>query len=492
MTETFSRQSRPGLIDRKSLGDIMLIIAGCLIVSLAGCLFEPASLSQAWAFLLPAGISAAAGLALRLLAKPDRPLVRHWDALTVVTGWLWGFFIGALSFWLLCQLTPVQALFESVSGWTTTGLSVMDVEAQSRLILFYRSFMQYCGGLGFLLMMAMLIQNRQSAALYAAEGHADWLVPNLMATARTILKIYLLFLAGGILAYMLAGVTFFDALCTTMCALSTGGFANYGASVGHWHSAAISLITIVLMIAGTTNFLILALLLKGRFRRVSRITEVRLGAVILVIATAGISLLLMDAFGLAWPAALLESLFEAVSALSTSGFSLMSYTGWPPAAIGIMIVLMLCGGGLGSTAGGIKLFRVAIASRLVTNRIMKKADPARQVLTPSITTPQRTGAISDSQFKDAAGFILLYLVIFLTGSILLAASAGCSMQDAFFEFASSLGTVGLSVGVTSAAASAGTLLIEITGMILGRLELFLVFTALITLGRRLFRPGSLN
>lgn len=218
----------------------MLIIAGCLIVSLAGCLFEPASLSQAWAFLLPAGISAAAGLALRLLAKSDRPLVRHWDALTVVAGWLWGFFIGALPFWLLCQLTPVQALFESVSGWTTTGLSVMDVEAQSRLILFYRSFMQYCGGLGFLLMMAMLIQNRQSAALYAAEGHADWLVPNLMATARTILKIYLLFLAGGILAYLLAGVSFFDALCTTMCALSTGGFANYGASVGHWHSAAIS------------------------------------------------------------------------------------------------------------------------------------------------------------------------------------------------------------------------------------------------------------
>lgn len=151
-----------------------------------------------------------------------------------------------------------------------------------------------------------------------------------------------------------------------------------------------------------------------------------------------------------------------------------SYDAWPPLAIGVLIVVMLIGGGIGSTAGGMKLSRVYLMLRLAGMCIQRQLSTTRRVEAPSYTKAQGKTPIDSGLIVETAGFLVCYLGIFITGSLLLTLTAGCGLEEGMFEFASSLGTVGLSIGLTGPAAGAGTLIVEICGMILGRLEIFIV------------------
>lgn len=177
--------------------------------------------------------------------------------------WGSGVVAGAVPFVMGGQLSVVQELFEAVSGWTTTGLSAMDVTHTPMIFLFHRSFMQYCGGLGFIMMMLIFISNKQSMNLYSAEGHPDKIMPNIKKTARAIFIVYNAFLVIGSIAYRLAGMDWFDSICHCMCSLSTGGFSTKLASIGHYDSVAVEAITIVLMLIGTTNFAALIVEMAG-------------------------------------------------------------------------------------------------------------------------------------------------------------------------------------------------------------------------------------
>ena len=178
--------------------------------------------------------------------------------------------MGALPFVLSGLLNPIQAVFEAVSGWTTTGLSVMDVEATPYIFLFHRGFMQFCGGLGFLMMMIIFVQGKQAMALYSAEGHPDKLLPNIRKTAQTICIMYCGFLVVGVLMYLVCGMNLFDSIIHTMCSLSTGGFSTRADSIGYYDSPAIEAVTIVQMLVGTTNFAALLLLTKGKIMQFIR------------------------------------------------------------------------------------------------------------------------------------------------------------------------------------------------------------------------------
>lgn len=487
--------------DCSNRGRLMVMIGLLVIAPLAILPFYPQDMGNTIFFLLPGLLSILAGCLVCAFGKretyfsADRLTAQRHSNNTVLFTWFWGIAVGAMPFFLSGQLRVVQSLFESVSGWTTTGLSVMDVTQTSRIFLFYRSFMQYCGGLGFVLMMVMLVSGKRSMDLFNAEGHPDKLMPNLKQTAQTIFEMYIIFLILGTVAYVVCGMPLFDSLCHAMCSLSTGGFSTKLSSIGEYHSLSIEIVTIVLMLIGTTNFAVLLLLLRGKWRQAAKVSEVRFLFLLMLIFVPLMALSLSGELGMGLGEGLRHGLFNAASALSTTGYATMSYESWPSFAIGLMILLMLIGGGIGSTAGGLKLTRVYLILRMIGLNIKWKLLPQRCVDAPTYVKAQGRTKIDEELCSDTVGFVGCYLLLFVAGVLLLTMTAGCGLEKAMFEFASALGTVGLSIGLTGPATNNATLIVEMVGMILGRLEIFIVLTGayyglheIRFLVRKLFRP----
>lgn len=488
------RHFHAGILSRVFALIGLLVAAPVLIVP-----FYPEEAGYAASFLLSSAALLLLSLLLLAFGRADsaslgwRETIQR-SSLTVLAAWGAGILAGALPFVFSGQLGPVQALFESVSGWTTTGLSVMDVRRTPHIFLFHRGFMQYCGGLGFILMMLLFVQGKQAMNLYSAEGHPDKLMPSLGKTAWTIFLMYLFFLLCGTVAYVLCGMPVLDSLIHAMCALSTGGFSTEADSIGAYKSVPIEAVTLVLMLIGTTNFSVLLLLLRGRLRRAARVSEVRFMFGLLALTVPLVTGSLFGGLYMGLGESLRSALFNVVSALSTSGFSTMVYTDWPPFAIGILILLMLIGGGIGSTAGGLKMTRVYLLARIAGQNFRQRLTPARCVHAPTYTRAQGRMPIDAALVGDTVGFAGCYLLLYAAGSLLLTLTARCTLTEAMFEFASSLGTVGLSIGLTHPGTNAPTLLVEIAGMLLGRLEIFIVFIGLYSgfavLRRRIARTGK--
>lgn len=455
-----------------SRGKLMALTGVLVAVPLIILPFFPEDAKYLPAFALPALISFLIGTVVCLLGRSAPGS----GSLTVLFAWIWGIGMGALPFILGGQLSALQAVFESVSGWTTTGLSVMDVPSTPKIYLFHRSFMQFCGGLGFVMMMLLIAPDKRSMDLFQAEGHPDKLAPSLRRTARTIFSMYSGFLLAGTAAYRAVGMGIFEGLCHAMCALSTGGFSTRLGSIGEYQSLPIELVTILLMLVGTTNFAVLLLLVRRKWRQAFRVSELRFMLLLLALFIPVTAVSLSSGLGMGLGESFRRAAFDVASALSTTGYSTMSYDTWPPLAIGGLIVVMLIGGGIGSTAGGMKLSRVYLMLRLVGLCIQRQLSPTRRVEAPSYTKAQGKTPIDSGLIVETAGFLVCYLGIFIAGSLLLTLTANCGLTEGMFEFASSLGTVGLSIGLTGPAAGAGTLIVEICGMILGRLEIFIVLT----------------
>lgn len=169
-----------------------------------------------------------------------------------------------------------------------------------------------------------------------------------------------------------------------------------------------------------------------------------------------------------------KSAFDVVSALSTSGYSTMSYAQWPSFAIGVLILMMLIGGGVGSTAGGIKLSRVYLLLRFALMHLRERICPSNSIQCPTYCKASGKEPIDARLIRETAVFLGAYLLLYTLGTLAMTLTAGCSLTEAMFDFASSLSTVGLSIGITNPTTNSPTLIVEILGMMLGRLEIFIV------------------
>ena len=484
MNKNFSNSS--------TVGKLMILIGLFLLAPLTVLPWFPEEVGYWWNFAVPGGGSILLGVLFCFFRRSAGEGTTSWKrtmgytSLTVLFAWGWGVLMGAMPFVLSKQLTVVQGLFEAVSGWTTTGLSTMDVSITPQIYLFHRSFMQYCGGLGFIMVMILFISGKHAMGLYSAEGHPDKIMPNIKKTAQAIFIIYNLFLVIGTVAYRIAGMSWFDGICHSMCSLSTGGFSTKLNSIGEYNSLPIEIITIVLMLVGTTNFAALLLLAKGKVKSFFHVSEVKFMFILLAIVIPPTALSLAQGLNISFAEGLRKSSFDIVSALSTTGYSTMSYAGWPQFAIGMLILMMLIGGGIGSTAGGIKLSRVYLLLRMGLTNIHKRLTPSRTVESPHYVKATGREPIDRELEEDTVGFVVCYLCIFVVGSMLITLTAGCTLVEAMFDFASSIGTVGLSIGITNPMTNAPTLIIEMIGMLTGRLEIFIVLVGM-TFGFGLLR-----
>ncbi len=400
----------------------------------------------------------------------------------VLLSWVVASLAGAVPFVVAQHLSTTQAIFESVSGWTTTGLSVVDVANASAPILLWRSTMQLAGGAGLAIIMLAAITGPGGGTLSVAEGRSDQLVPHVRSSAHLVLRIYAGYVVFGILGLRVAGMGWFDAVNHAFCAVSTGGFSTRTDSIGHWDSAPIEAVTIVLMLLGNFNFVTAWCVLRCKFRTFARNGEVRLQAVVIPVF-AGL-LLWSTCVPLYASAskAIRVAVFETVSALTTTGYSTVGYGAWGASGVLLLIVLMLIGGGTCSTAGALKQQRVYLLFRALSTEMRRPFLPRTTVVDDAAWIGEERAAITDAQLRTVATFVFLYMATWFAGTAVLTA-CGYGIAESMFEFASAVGTVGLSVGVTAPDAPGLVLWSETVGMFLGRLEFFVIFASAAKLAR---------
>ncbi len=463
------------------LSMFLVMIGAIQLLPLLVLPFYPSEISYASCFLIPGVITIIIGLITRWALRNTviLKLEKHYDSLLLVLIWLLAILISTIPWILKGDYNFTQAAFEMTSGFSTTGLSVVDVDHTPHIFLMFRSITLFVGGVGFVLIITSAFADKYGLNLYNAEGHNDRILPNIAKSARLILSFYSAYIAFGIIAYILCGMPVFDAINTAIAALSTGGFSVIGESIYGYHSLPIELITIILMIMGQTNFMLHLNFFSGRFKKFFNHCETKFFIILLAIFASFMTFNLMES---GYTENILESLrislFQFVTCITTTGFiSVGDLRLLPPGFISIMVLMMLVGGNQESTGGGIKQYRVIIALKGIYYSIRESILNPRVITSHHITRFGEKYNLHNEEIRLTSSYILFYLILFLLGSTIFTLY-GYSLQDAMFEFSSAISTVGLSVGITNYYASPVILWTAIIGMFLGRMEIIVVFKAI--------------
>ena len=443
--------------------------------------FYPKEISYAPCFVIPGVFAIFGGYLLRFFLK-DTEIIRlekHYDSLLLVLIWVLAILISTVPWMLKGDYNFTQAFFEMTSGYSTTGLSVVDVDNTPHIFLMFRSITLFVGGVGFVLIITSAFSDKYGLNLYNAEGHNDRLMPNLKQSARTILSIYSLYIVFGTIAYIVFGMKVFDAINTSIAALSTGGFSVIGESIYGYHSLPIELITIVLMILGQTNFMLHLNFFSGHFKKYFNHCETKFFiALFLIFGSLMVADLLIRGYTDNFWESLRISLFQFVTCITTTGFiSVKDLSVLPPGFVTIMILMMLVGGDQESTGGGIKQYRVIVVLKGIYYSIKESILNPMVITTHHIYKIGEKYRLDDDEIRSTSTYVLFYILLFFAGSLIFTLH-GYSLQDSMFEFSSAISTVGLSVGITNYYASKIVLWTAAIGMFLGRLEIMAVFKAL--------------
>jgi len=475
------------------IGVIFTICGGLMLSPLLVLPAYPDEIRHAGSFVIPAVVLLFMGAALWRMLRPSVPVALnvHEGGVIVLLSWIMVIAFSAWPFVEILGLDSTRAIFESVSGWTTTGLSVVDVTQAGELILIWRSIIQLAGGAGLAILMMSAIIGPVGAAVSSAEGRGDQLVPHVRKSARLILLIYGSYALVGITAYRWAGMSFFDAINHSFAAVSTGGFSTRADSIGHWNSLTIECTSLVLMVLGNLNFITAWLLIQGKLRFFLRNGEIRLMAVLLPIAAAAVFILTCRGIYAEIEKSLRVAVFETVSALTTTGFSTVSYSNWNSFGLLVLTTLMLIGGGTCSTAGGIKQIRVYLLWKMLSWELRRAFLPRSAVLERPIWEADHKAFMTDSRLVQLSAYVFLYFVTFAAGTLIFC-SYDYPLHESLFEVASALGTVGISIGVTSVNSPDILLWVETAAMFLGRLEFFVIFLSIFRLFTDIHRMCGKN
>lgn len=462
-----------------SVGVILLLAGIIMLTPILLLIAYPEEIQNLLSFCIPAGCIFLLGITLRKIFgyQTQISLSIQEGGVIVLISWTLVILFSSWPFVTISGLSFPLALFESVSGWTTTGLSVIDLTNAGPMILFWRSVIQLAGGAGLAIIMMSAIVGPTTVSIPTAEGRSDQLLPHIRQSARLVLFIYSCYAIVGTLAYRMAGMSLFDAVNHAFCAVSTGGFSTRPDSIGYWDSFAIEAVTLPLMLLGNLSFVTAWIIWQGKLDYVARNSEIRLLSFIVPLSVATMFILTCHALYPHFDQSSRVAVFQVVTAITTTGFSTVGYGNWNGFGLLVLIVLMLVGGGTCSTAGGIKQFRIYLLWKLLMWEIKRYFMPRTAVIEIPIWEANRRVFINDQRVRQVAIFVFLYLVTYLFGVMLLCA-CGYNLSDSLFEFASAIGTVGLSVGVTSPQMPAAVLWAEIFAMFLGRLEFMVIIVSL--------------
>lgn len=440
-------------------------------------------------FLMVAGLTFVVGIILSILGKGAEKQINRRDGYVVVSfAWLVFSIFGMLPFYISGYIPNItNAFFETMSGFTTTGASILDdIESLPHGLLFWRSMTQWIGGLGivFFTIAILPIFGVGGVQLFAAEATGpthDKVHPRIGVTAKWIWTIYLVLTLSETVLLMFGGMNLFDSVCHSLTTTATGGYSTKQASIAFYNSAYIEYVITIFMFLSGINFTLLFLLfIKGKIQKLIHNTELKwyTATVILFTAITTVGLILTSPMGI--EESFRKAVFQVVSLQTTTGFASADYMTWVPFLWALMAIIMFFGGCAGSTAGAMKSIRMVILGKVAKNEF-------KRIIHPNAVLPVRVDkqVISGPIISTVLAFTCLYISIVVIGWLTIMA-LGVGFSESFGIVVSSIGNVGPGLGqcgpayTWNALPDAAKWILSFL-MLVGRLEIFTVLL--------LFTPG---
>lgn len=486
MTRTIRHINFPMVF--RVIGWLLMIEGGFMVFPLiAAIVYDEQDIN---AFAISAAVTAAAGVLLTFGLRPRRSgMGKHEGFLLTALVWVVFSIFGMLPF-MLCGMgvSVSDAFFESMSGFTTTGCSVLpSVERFPHGINLWRSLMQWLGGMGiilFTLAVIPMLNHSGGVQMFNAEVTGithDKLRPRVSQTAKGLWGIY--FLLTGLLIVMLClgPMSVFDSICHAFSTISTGGFSTRDASLAYWDSNYITTVITVFMFLGGTSFALIYRALHGDFRPLWHNDVFRAYIAIIVVFYVSFTVsIIYHGQVTGWESFTIDPLFQIISTITSTGLSLCNFESWGPFVLALMFVLMFTGACAGSTSGGAKIDRMLFLIKNSRNELYRCIHPH------TITTVRINGKVVPSDIvSKVIAFLCIYVMVIMFGGIMLTAM-GLPLVDSFFSSFSCVSNTGFGAGITGYGGSfdnipdAGKWILSLL-MLIGRLELFTVLI--------LFTPG---
>ena len=445
------------------------------------------SLGHVLSLLAGAVVTGAVGVACFVYGGrfSSESLTRREAILAVVLIWIFAGLAGGVPFYF-ADLSPVDAFFETISGFTTTGATVID-DIETRLsipLLLWRSAIQWLGGMGIVVLFVAVFPSVGAGAKHMFKGEvpgtsAEGLKPRIAETSFMLWKIYAGFTAieAGLLVAL--GMTPFDAICHAFTTMSTGGFSTSDASVAGWNSYSIDVVVATFMIAGSFNYALFYALLRGRaWRAVFRNTELRAFLALVAFFTVALTLGILHLHDHDLAQAFRYAYFQVGTFTSSTGYVTDDYMAYPRPVLMLIVIMMFIGGCSGSTAGGIKVERIVLMAKLSWAEF-------RESFRPAVVQVVRMGrtAVPRDILQDVAVFVGVFMACLGFGVLFVATADDVSLPTAFGAVLSCLSNMGPAPyyvdGDNFANYSDPTKLFLVLAMLLGRLEFFTLFALLV-------------
>lgn len=447
--------------------------------------------SDAMPILISMVITVLAGSALALI-RPRRDFLRAREGFAVVAfSWILVSFFGGLPFYFSGYIPSlVDCFFETVSGFTTTGATIIgDVEIFPKGLLFWRSFTHWAGGMGVLVLSLALIPKMGARSIHLMRAESpgpstDKLVPRVANNAKILYAIY-----GGlsvvmVIALLCCGLNLYDALVHMFGAAGTGGFGTYGNSIAHFNSPAVDVVIGLFMALFGVNFSLYYFILKRNWKAALGNSEMRLYWGILLGATVLIAINIMPRAqqgfysivdggekGTSFFTALRYSFFQVSSIMTTTGYATADFNRWPQFSRGLLVAIMFIGASAGSTGGGIKVIRVQLLLKSMIRDIRRTIHPK------SVNTIKLDGhTVDENILSGVQGFFFAYMFVLFVSTIIVSLD-GFSFETNFTAVVATLSNIGPGLGMVGptgnfAAFSDLSKIVLSLCMLIGRLEVF--------------------
>ena len=457
------------------VGTVIKIEAALMLLPLITSLIYKESCTKD--FLISMGIALAAGFALTLIFKPGSKVIYAKEGFVIVSlAWLALSVVGALPFYISGEIPSfVDAFFETVSGFTTTGASILtDVEAMSKGMLFWRSFTHWIGGMGVLVFVMAIIPTVSDRSIHLLRAEAPGpvvgkIVPKMKQTARILYIIYIVLTFAEMILLFVGGMPLYDSIVHAIGTAGTGGFGIKADSLASYSPYIQWVITAFMLIFGV-NFNLYYLLLIRKFKSAIKNEELLAYAVIVTLSIAAIAFNIRPLYeGVA--ESIRHSAFQVAAVISTTGFATADFNQWPGMSKTILLLLMFIGGCAGSTAGGFKISRIVMLFKTIKRELQKLLHPR------AVATIRLDGKRVDEKTISSLGSYLAIYALFFCVVVFLLGFDGFDLETNISVAASCVNNIGPGFG------SAGPMdgyamfspfskvMLSMT-MLLGRLEIF--------------------
>lgn len=467
-----------------AVAGVSFFFAIAAVLPLGWSLYFGDGQSTLWGLLI--ATSSLATLVLMLVVGRNRPILQHREAFVLVSFlWVACSLMGALPFYAGLNLSPADAFFESVSGYTTTGATVLSgLDDMPPSILFFRQETQWLGGIGVIVSAIALMPFLGVGGMQLMKAETpgpmkdEKLTPRVTQAAHKLWGLYLSMTGVCALLFWLGGMSFFDAISHSFSTVSTGGYSTHDASVAYFQSPVIELIAVAFMLLGGISFGVHFIALR-RFdlREYYRVSEVRVFLALVAVSTVLVALVLMDEGTRAEPfEAFRYALFEVVSVITSTGFAIDDFSLWPSVLPLWIILLGIVGGCSASTAGGIKVVRLMLLAKVTGNELLR-------LVHPRLVKPVKLNGrvIPENVMGAIWAFFGIYVASYGV-SMLLLMYTGMDHVTAFGAVAACINNLGPGLGdvaVTFMTATDGQKFLMSAVMLLGRLEIFTMLVILL-------------